>query len=122
MRRSLRLENAHVWIELKLAQWPDVHSRSARPKHSLPRPPLRRMRKLGCSRTAFPPMMPRRYGDQCKKDQVRSRPALNYWESHPFDKFNDLAVATELLANLHAGRPDPRLLRSSSKRRVRTQA
>src|ERR1700676_4733056 len=42
MRRSLRLENAHVWIELKLAQAPDVHSRSARPKHSLPRPPLRR--------------------------------------------------------------------------------
>jgi len=72
-------------------------------------------------------MMPRRHGDQWKNDQVRSRPASNYWKSHPFDKFNDSAVATELLANLHevygsAGRPDPRLWRSSSKRRVRTQA
>jgi hypothetical protein len=46
-------------------------------------------------------MMPRRYGDQWKNDQLRSRPASNYWESHPFDKFNDLAVATELLANLY---------------------
>jgi len=59
-------------------------------------------------------MMPRRYGDQWKNDQLRSRPASNYWESHPFDKFNDSAVATELLANLRevygsAGRPDPRL-------------
>src|ERR1700736_1938927 len=58
------------------------------------------MRKFGCSRTAFPLMMPRRYGDQWKNDQLRSRPASNYWESHPFDKFNDSAVATQLLANL----------------------
>jgi hypothetical protein len=72
---------------------------------------LKEMRKFGCSRTAFPPMLPRRHGDQWKNDQVRSRPASNYWKSHPSDKFNDSAVATELLANLHevyrsAGRPD----------------
>jgi hypothetical protein len=59
-------------------------------------------------------MMPRRYGAQWKNDQVRARPASNYWKSHPFDKFNDSAFATELLANLpemygSAGRPDPRL-------------
>jgi hypothetical protein len=43
-------------------------------------------------------MMLRRYGDQWKNNQVRSRPASNYWKSHPFDKFNDSAVATELPA------------------------
>jgi hypothetical protein len=41
--------------------------------------------------------MRRRYGDQWKNDQVRSRPASNYWKSHPFDKFNDSAVAPNCL-------------------------